>query len=235
MHPLITRNQEFWNHERSLTALLIYMCLAILLWIPLGDHADTWWAFLINDLLFNLIILAGVFAVFTRWRKQYVFIGIALMAGALRILAFLEGEKWMHVLSDLFSILFFSLLARLVLTHIFKEGPINFYRIQGSIVVFLIIGILYGLLYTILEMLIPGSFIITAGGRPVHNTYAQLLYFSFVTMTTLGIGDMIPVAPVAKALVVFQGMIGLLYPVVMIARLVSMEVSHSPHSRTKSN
>jgi hypothetical protein len=46
-------------------------------------------------------------------------------------------------------------------------------------------------------------------------------------MTTLGLGDMIPVGSLAKSLVVFQGMIELLYPVIMIARLVSMEVAHS--------
>jgi hypothetical protein len=56
---------------------------------------------------------------------------------------------------------------------------------------------------------------------------SHFMYFSFVTMTTLGLGDMIPVGSLAKSLVVFQGMIELLYLVIMIARLVSMEVAHS--------
>ena len=63
--------------------------------------------------------------------------------------------------------------------------------------------------------------------------FAHFLYFSFSTMTTLGFGDMIPTRSLAKSLVIFQGMIGLLYPVVMIARLVSMEVTHSAAIKTE--
>lgn len=231
MHRLVERNNEFWNHDRSLTALLVYMCLAVLVWIPLGDYAEKWWAFLLNDLLFNLIILAGVFAVFIQWRKQFVFIIVALLAGVLHLLAFLHPYREFLVVSHLVAFIFFSLLARQVLARIFKQGPMNFYRIQGSVVVFLIIGILFALLYTIVEVLLPGSFAITEGGRPIKNIFSQLLYFSFTTITTLGIGDMVPVASLAKALVVVQGMVGLLYPVIMIARLVSLEVSHSAQER----
>ena len=72
---------------------------------------------------------------------------------------------------------------------------------------------------------------ITLGSTHISSQYepisSHFRYFGFVTMTTLGLGDMIPVGSLAKSLVVFQGMIELLYPVIMIARLVSMEVAHS--------
>ena len=229
LHHLVRKNQEYWNHERSLIALLTYMCLAVLCWISLGDYSTSWWAFGIGDILFNLIILAGVFAVFTEWRRQFTFILIAMFAGIFQIVSFFIGSTLWLVLSYSFSILFLILLAKQVIKRIFKDGPMNFYRIQGSIIIFLIIGVVYAMLYAVLEAIHPGS--LAVAGAPEENSsgFSQVLYFSFVTMTTMGIGDMIPVSPFAKSLVVFQGIVGLLYPVIMIARLVSLEVTHSAH------
>jgi hypothetical protein len=227
---LIRKNQEFWNHERSLTALLVYTCLALIFWIGLGNDSQDLWAFAVGDLLFNLIILAGVFAVFTQWRKQFWFITIAIGSGVFRIVVFIWSSMLSQLMCHVLSIAFFVLLARMVLNHIFKDGPMNFYRIQGSVVVFLIIGIVYAMIYTIIHVVTPEAFHVTIDGSALSDEFSQFLYLSFVTITTLGIGDMFPVSPLAKALVVFESMIGLLYPVIMIARLVSIEVNNSGRS-----
>jgi len=203
------------------------MCLSLLCWIGLGDYSNRWWAFGITDLLFNLIILAGVFAVFTEWRRQVVFIVIALLAVLFQILAFLIPDAMWIVTSYACSGIFFVLLARQVVKHIFKDGPMNFYRIQGSIIVFFVVGLVYAFVYAIMETLWPRSLVVVMNTHESIGRFSELLYFSFVTMSTMGIGDVVPVSPVAKALVVFQGLFGLLYPVVMIARLVSLEISHS--------
>jgi hypothetical protein len=233
VYRIIQKNHEFWNHERSLRALLIYMSISLFVWIPLADYANQWWSFLISDTLFNLIILAGVFSVLTRWKKQLLFIAIALLTSLLRIVSFLTQLEWAQLASYIFAILFMIHLANMVLQHIFKDGPVNFYRIQGSIVVFMIVGIVYAWLYTLLETLHPGSFTITEASQSYKDLFSHFLYFSFATMTTLGFGDMIPTRSLAKSLVVFQWMIGLLYPVIMIARLVSMEVAHSANRENK--
>jgi hypothetical protein len=225
MRRLLKLNNQFWTHERSLTALLIYLSLAIFLWMPLAGYR--WWGFLISDLLFNLILLSGVFSVLIRWKKQLLFITIAILASSFRLMTFFIESKWIEAINYLITILFLLFLTRMVLRHIFKEGPVNYYRIQGSIVVFMIVGIVWAFLYDLLDLLVQGSFTIRGSVLGIHEPFSQYLYFSFVTMSTLGYGDMVPVHPIAKSLVIFQGMIGLLYPVIMIARLVSMEVAHS--------
>jgi len=227
MHHLLQKNHDFWTHERSLTALLVYMSISLFVWIPLADYGHYWWGFLISDILFNLIILAGVFSVLTRWRKQLFFIVVAVFGSLFRIISFLTDSMIIQLAGHVFAIIFFALLARMVLQHIFKDGPVNHFRIEGSIVVFMIIGVIYAWLYTLLESLLPGSFAITESSQSYKDLFSQFLYFSFVTMTTLGYGDMIATGSLAKSLVIFQGMIGLLYPVVLIARLVSLEVTHS--------
>lgn len=230
MHHLLRVNNEYWNHERSLSALLIYLASSIFVWIPLAEYATHWWSFLISDLLFNLIVLSGVFSVLTFWRKQLPFIALAFFSSFLRVVGFLVRDEWITFASSFFAILFFVMLARKVLRHIVKDGPVNFYRIQGSVVVFMIIGIVYAFLYNMVEFILPGSFSITQISSE-RLGFGQFLYFSFVTMTTLGIGDWVPTGSIAKSLVVFQSMIGLLYPVIMIARLVSMEVANSTSNR----
>lgn len=222
---------DYWTHERSLTALLVYMSVSIFAWIPLSDYAHEWWSFVISDLLFNLIVLAGVFSVMTRWRKQLKFIGVAVAATSLRIVSFLTQDEVMLVLSYASAIAFFAMLARKVVAHIIKDGPVNFFRIQGSIVIYMMVGVVFAWLYASIEIFFPGSFSTTHAWQDHGDRFSQFLYFSFVTMTTLGFGDLIPTFSFAKSLVIFQGIFGMLYPVVMIARLVSMEVTHSSQNK----
>jgi hypothetical protein len=229
MKRLLKLNNEFWTHERSLTALLIYLALAVFLWMPLANYR--WWGFFISDLLFNLILLSGVYAVLTRRRRQILFITIALLASSFRIFSFFMESEWVTAVNYGITILFLVVLVNMVLRHIFKEGPVNYYRIQGSIVIYMLTGIVWAFLFSLLELLVPGSFTYTGSSVEVAEPFSQFLYFSFVTMTTLGYGDMVPAHPIAKSLVIFEGMFGLLYPVIMIARLVSMEVEHSRGAR----
>ena len=95
----------------------------------------------------------------------------------------------------------------------------------------MIVGIIYLWRYTLQESFIPGSFSLTEATQSDKDMFSQFLYFSFATITTRGLGDMIATGSLAKSLVIFQGMIGLLYPVIMIAQLVSMEVTLSSQAK----
>lgn len=220
---LLRRNREFWTHERSLTALLIYLSLMLLLWMPASGRS--WTEFIVKDLLFMLIVVAGVYSVLTNWKRQLFFISLAIVSAVLRVVNFMTPSVDLNAVNDFLTIVFFVILTYFVLHHIFKDGPVNFYRIQGSLAVFIIIGFVWAFAYHLLEDLNPGSFSSMTGS--VTLEYGQYVYFSFVTMTTLGYGDIIAVHPLARSLVVFEGMIGLLYPTVMVARLVAMELEHS--------
>ncbi|HAC25350.1 MAG TPA: hypothetical protein DCE81_10575 [Cytophagales bacterium] len=222
---LLQKNREFWTHERSLTALLIYLTLAIFTSITLSGIR--WWEFVIRDILFNLILLSGVFAVFTKWRHLSFFILTAVIAFVLRILSWTTTPAWIEVLSNTIMSLFLGLLAWMVLHHIYKDGPVNKYRIQGSLVVYLIMGLLWAQMYHSAWLIDPSSF----GGPEVIESspraFAEFIYFSFVTLTTLGYGDIVPEVSLVRAAVIFEGMTGMLYPVLMIARLVALELQHS--------
>jgi hypothetical protein len=229
MRNILHINREFWTHDRSITALLIYLSLSLFLWLPLS--AIGWYEFVVRDLLFTLVVLSGIFAVLTKWKQQLAFIIIGILALGIRICWQLLGYAWLGSFSMLAMIAFLIILGWLVIRHIFKEGPVNFYRIQGSIVVYLIMGIVWASLYDLIYQVDPLAFESAKSNHVATESFSQFIYFSFVTLTTLGYGDMVPVNPLAKSLVIFQGMFGMLYPVIMIARLVSLEVDHNRASR----
>jgi voltage-gated potassium channel Kch len=94
-------------------------------------------------------------------------------------------------------------------------------RIQGAIAVYLLFGIGWAHAYHIAATLQPGSF---SNSAAELSTVQDWAYYSFVTLTTLGYGDIVPVRQVARNLAITEALAGQLYLAVMLARLVAMEV-----------
>ena len=114
----------------------------------------------------------------------------------------------------IFSILFFSLLCLFILSSVLGEKRITRDTIFGAIGIYLCLGITWALSYQFVDMLIPGAL------SNVQNATAYV-YFSFITLATLGYGDITPLIPVTESMAMFEAVIGQLYIAVLIARLVS--------------
>ena len=96
--------------------------------------------------------------------------------------------------------------------------------VSGSIVVYLLLGLIWAEAYTLAANLNPASFAAALPEEPIA-LIAHLTYFSFVTLTTVGYGDILPASLVTRALANFEGLLGTLFPAILIARLVSMEIT----------
>jgi Ion channel len=95
-------------------------------------------------------------------------------------------------------------------------------RIFGAIVLYMLLGLMWAVAYAMVDRLVPHAF----AGQLVHGEgIADWVYFSFVTLTTLGYGDITPVARVVRSLAILEALIGQLYPAIIIARLVSLQGS----------
>jgi len=106
---------------------------------------------------------------------------------------------------------------------VFASGSINYHRIIGAILVYLSIATTFTALFTFLGLLIPKAF----SGMLFEDSPAlasNIIYFSFVTLTSTGYGDIFPVHPVARSLCNFETILGQLYPATLLARLVSLEI-----------
>ncbi|MBI2739615.1 MAG: two pore domain potassium channel family protein [Rhodospirillales bacterium] len=104
---------------------------------------------------------------------------------------------------------------------VFEPGRITYHRIVGAILLYLTFGLLFVALYTLVGAHSPKAFSgLTVGMRV--SLPSDLVYFSFVTLTTSGYGDIVPVDPIARSLSNLEAIIGQLYPATLLARLVSL-------------
>ncbi len=108
--------------------------------------------------------------------------------------------------------------------YVLSEGSVSSERIFAALDVYLMMGILCGLVFCIFEGIWPGSFSVQGSSLAASKKIqlAHTIYFSFVTLGTLGYGDMIPIGGPAQALAVTEAILGQMYLVVIVARLVSM-------------
>ncbi len=111
--------------------------------------------------------------------------------------------------------------------YIFSEKFVNSNLISATLCLYLIIGLLWGTTYSILEFMVPGSFKgdILAEGSAVSGQLHYFYYFSYVTLTTLGYGDILPRTRQAAALCQAEAILGQFFTAVLVARLVGIQVS----------
>jgi hypothetical protein len=108
----------------------------------------------------------------------------------------------------------------------FGPGRVTWHRIQGAVALYLVLGLLFAHLYSVLNALVPEAFANVPRGLNAHAVFyrGHLLYFSFVTLTSTGYGDIVPLHPVARSLANLEAVIGQLFPATLLARLVSLEL-----------
>ena len=104
--------------------------------------------------------------------------------------------------------------------------------LYGAISVYLMIGLTWSVAYLLLENLYPGSFYIDAAHNPDgYLNLSDLLYYSYVTLTTLGYGDITLVTSQARSLAFLEAVCGVLYVAVLVARLVGSSLASSGSNR----
>jgi hypothetical protein len=177
------------------------------------------------DIFFSIILFTSVYAVSEKRGTTLIAIFLALPKfGTTWFLGF-STNPLIFLLDSIFGIIFIGYIITLILRHIFRQENITQETIYGAIVAYILIGILWFFLYNLTEILHPGSFSIA----PVLDAESRktLYYFSFVTLTTLGYGDISPLSAPARSLAMLEAIVGQMYIAVLIARLVGIHISQS--------
>jgi Ion channel len=186
---------------------------------------------LYSDFCFSLLLISGVAIA---WGQPWLF-GFAAVVGsvtmAVRWMAFFTPTLTLQLWSGAWSLAAILVAALVLLAQVFRAGPVTSYRLQGAIAVYLLFGVGWAHAYHLTGLLHPGSFSTPPGDTPSVLDWA---YFSFITLTTVGYGDITPVRPIARTLAMGEALTGQLYLAVLIARLVAMEVV-SWQSKTNQN
>jgi hypothetical protein len=202
--------------------MLVFLGLAIFVGTPASAMSGR--STFVFDLLFSLLLVSGIVMIarkpiLTAAISVLTFAAIALRWGS-EASASLVLWSWGQAL----SILLLAAFTALVLVQVFREGPITGYRIQGAIAVYLLMGLIWAGAYEMVLRLAPGAFSFAQGPQTRDVADYRLVYYSFITLTTIGYGDITPVHPLARSLAMAEGLVGQLYPAILIARLVSLRV-----------
>ncbi len=132
------------------------------------------------------------------------------------------------------SIVLLVFVATAILVHVLRRERVTTDTIYGAACVYLMFGVIWGVTFTIIEMSVPGAFSMGDShivGSDFASRYrvldAALMYYSFITLTTVGYGDIVPVSPIARTFSALEAVVGQLYLVLLIARLVGLHISQS--------
>jgi voltage-gated potassium channel Kch len=212
------------NRDRSLSALVFFEALAIFVFGPLSSvHEASRHIFIFNSCF---IVLAGLFAISRHARLAKLLIGLGLVLLPLQPLSLYLGQLWLTSVYILLFVAFLLLLSWIILNHVFRRSRINLHCILGAIAVYLHIGLVFALLGTLLVLHVGDKAYAFADVIEVEHVrlLSRMIYFSFTTLTSVGYGDVTPVFPLARSMANLEGLCGQLFPAILLARLVSMEI-----------
>lgn len=213
---------RFWEQEYSLTALLVMLVLTLFVVTPLASSAMIGSEIMLCFLA--ALTITGVAAVSARRSVVIVVMALASAGIALDWAAHFEDQSWLRILDYLVRLAFVLLLAVIVTVQVFRRGNVTHHRVQGAICVYLLAGLAWAYSFDLLLVLDHSAFRVAGVYDAVSARRGMLRYFSFATLTTLGDGDIRPVSPIARSMAILEALFGQLYPAVMIARLVSLEI-----------
>lgn len=112
-------------------------------------------------------------------------------------------------------------------------GEVTVHRVLGAIALYLNTGLMFAAIYRLIWYLIPNALTNVPGGA-AWQAYGTLLYFSFVTLTSTGYGDVTPVHPLIRMLTNVEAIVGQLFPATLLARLITLELRGHRRQPTRS-
>jgi hypothetical protein len=170
------------------------------------------------QLLLGVNLLAAVASVAREGRMRVPLL-LAFGFATARILRAALGIPAMVAVADVLWITAVVLAMVTSLRHAFSPGPVDVERILAALDAYLLAGLLFGVAYWMLDRSWPASF---GGTLPGALDLPRAIYFSFVTIATLGYGDVVPVSEPARGLALVEAVSGQMYLAVLVARLVSV-------------
>jgi len=204
-----------------------YLTIAMLLWFILFPFLEGLkFGLVILNVLTSSIVFFGIYAV-SQTRKT-IFIALVLglpwfVLSWIDILITRLPEIIM-IFSNLLLILFLAFTAIEILLFILKSKKISVDILFGTVCIYFLIGGTWSTVYILLEAIYPGS--ITNNISGVVNL-SDLVYFSYITLTTLGYGEIIPMTAGARSLAIIEAIVGVMYIAIIISRLVGLFIAKS--------
>jgi hypothetical protein len=219
MRPTISATREALG--RLFHGRCFYLFVTMLVLVALAPFVEAHrGGLLIRYVISSLVMVAAASAVGRSIVSFLVVLALAAPALALRWLALQTGEASYVDLALRLDAGVYAATIALLLRYVFDREVVTSDRLWGAAAAYLMIGVLWSVLYTIIDRFGEPAFAIRdqSGSMQLND----LLYFSFGTLTTSGFGDIVPLTPVARTAAMVEGIVGQLFMAILIARLVGV-------------
>ncbi|MHC4942070.1 MAG: potassium channel family protein [Planctomycetota bacterium] len=217
--------------------IILLICLLLLIVVsPFFERGI--WNDVVRDGFTFFIFLSALNAVSEK--KKYFYLTLVLLAlsvGTRFSTYLIRDSSVLYIVGMIYfsaSILFLILTSLIILGHVLKDEKITRDKLAGAICVYLLLGLLWASIYGLMETVHPGSFKMAGevGGEMTFAKVKELIYYSYVTITTLGYGDITPVTQAARSFSMLEAVIGPLYMAILIARLVALHITHTREEKS---
>ena len=168
---------------------------------------------------FMVVLVAGAYATGTERRHLITALALAVPAFLLQGAAIGVVSPVLDIVATGVTLLFLVYVTLVSFARVLAPGKVTSDRLVGSAVVYLLLGLVWSMIYTLQFIFDPAAFSGLVGDAVEGD---ELIYFSFVTLTTLGFGDISPATVDTRTTVWIEAAVGQLYLAILVARLVGI-------------
>jgi hypothetical protein len=195
-----------------LALLTLLVALPFLSEIPYGH--------IILSIVNVIVLLTAVAAVGRSWLSFVIAVILVLPALVFRFLALESGLPGYLALSWGFAAIFYVFILADLLHYVLRRDLMTADKLYGAVAAYILIAVLWAQLHGVTQYFHPGAY--AFGGTPKALDMAELIYFSFTTLATVGFGDITPALVHSRYLTVLEMVTGVMYVAILIARLTGV-------------
>ena len=207
----------------------LYLTVGMVLLLFVGAVSDQFEGMVGHQLVqaFSIInIVIGIYGF--KSEKMWFHSKVGIIVSVISVVAIGIGLEFLHLYYLHLILLFCFYLWAIWLAgrQVLFSGTVDMNRIVGAICIYLLMGLIWTLMYLFIAQAIPGAF---NGVEQMvwYDNFADVAYYSYVTLTTLGYGDITPVAPIARFLVYMEAVVGVFYMAILVASLIGVGINES--------
>ena len=222
------------THEYPRRHLALLICILVV--FTFSPFAVTFrHGILILNIIAATILVAGSYALSERRHLFVIAIILSLISIIATALLLVFQKHWAVLIAHSCIVILIAFSSITILGYVFHSGRVTADRIFAAICVYMLVGYGWTFAYALLDETLPGSFatVTQIGPNDYIGRVMQLRYFSFMTLTTVGYGDVVPRSSAARTMAVLEAVMGQFYLAVLIARLVGLHIVHGLDSHSR--
>ncbi len=218
MKQHIENFRKFWIEDFSFILLLFILVFVVFVLPSMMSYIPN------GDLILNINLLLLFFiGIFSAIEKKWIVATSILFSShlILKLIRFSNLPLDFYIIEKYISLLNIVVFIIINFRLLFRDQSVNSFRIIGAVNVYLLFGLMGSIVFEIIDSTFQNSLSVELAIDTNEANYPTFIYYSFVCLTTVGFGDIIPLNPITKMFSVFLSALGILYPAVVIARLMS--------------